>query len=427
MLPFDEIRVNWPLWTWALLGSVGLCLSPSTSVCLGTVAALFLVQLYKPMPWQGFKWFVLLWVGVWSNCFWDHDLFAFDALRFPALTWVMAIGFLPSLQRKAMLLRFIDVGILFVLFTVNHMVSWSSAVSMQRNLAIAVVAIGLVAAGRATPLNDFKVALMSLWFVLVLQLAVSWIVVPEVAWVRNDSIRFQGFSSNPNSISHPFLILGMSVMSMIGADHRRFFLTWTISAFIVGLTGSRTAMLAFATFSALILSTEMILPKSFRLRAFKATVLAAFALGLAECTGWKWMRLESLMIGGGRFNAWPTAVEHMLEAPWLGRGAGYENQWFFSMEDYFRWLNHIGNSHNAFLGLFMDYGIAGGSLLFAWMAWRFGWFNGKRRLWTLGLPLLVEIFFENWLLAPLSSSFLLMAAASMAACAESETEHLQST
>ena len=75
------------------------------------------------------------------------------------------------------------------------------------------------------------------------------------------------------------------------------------------------------------------------------------------------MRLESLMIGGGRFNAWPTAVEHMLEAPWLGRGAGYENQWFFSMEDYFRWLNYIGNSHNAFLGLFMDYGIAGGSLL----------------------------------------------------------------
>ena len=122
---------------------------------------------------------------------------------------VMAIAFLPSLQRKACL-RFIDVGILFVLFTVNHMVSWSSAVSMQRNLAIAVVAIGLVAAGRATPLNDFKVALMSLWFVLVLQLAVSWIVVPEVAWVRNDSMCFQGFSSNPNSISHPFLILGMS-------------------------------------------------------------------------------------------------------------------------------------------------------------------------------------------------------------------------
>ena len=98
----------------------------------------------------------------------------------------------------------------------------------------------------------------------------------------------------------------------------------------------------------------------------------------------------------------------------MGHGAGYESQWFLAMAPSFEWVNHIGNSHNAFLALVMDYGVVGGLSLLGWMGWRFRWFaNGKS--WLVGVPLLVELFFENWLTAPMSSSFLIMAAASMTA------------
>ena len=51
----------------------------------------------------------------------------------------------------------------------------------------------------------------------------------------------------------------------------------------------------------------------------------------------------------------------------------------------------------------MDYGVVGGLGLFLWLSWRFGWFS-NRKAWLIGLPLMVELF-ENWLTAPLSSSF----------------------
>ena len=403
---------NTSLWIWALASGALLVLFPSDASCLIATGALILQQLVQPMRWDGFRWFVLLWIGVWANCFWEEEMFAFDALRFAAVGWVIAIGILPSLRHSDLRERGVDILILGGLFALNHWVSWDAGISLTRNALILSVSLGLIAAGKHTSCQNLKTALVQLWMVLTIQCIVAMLLSPETAWIYSGAYRFQGFQSNPNSLSHPFLILSIAVVLLCKTNRKRLFAIWSTSIVMLFATGTRAALLAFLMFGAVLFFRELELRKATKRGLLVSSGVVGFVLILLERGGLTWMRLGSLAIGGGRFNAWPLALEEVGVQPWLGHGAGYELQWFFAMAPYFEWVNHIGNSHNAFLALLMDYGVVGGLGLFLWMSWRFGWFS-NRKAWLIGLPLMVELFFENWLTAPLSSSFLLMAATSM--------------
>ena len=412
MIEGNVNQQNTTLWLWALASGALLVLFPSDAACLIATGALFLQQCARPMPWDGFRWFVLLWIGVWANCFWEQEMFTFDALRFAAVCWVTAMGILPSFRPSDLRERRLDIMILGGLFVLNHWISWDPGSSLTRNVLILAVSIGLIAAGKHTSYQNLKIALVQLWMVLIIQCSVALLLSPETAWIYSDAYRFQGFQSNPNSLSHPFLILSITVVLLCGANWKRLLAFWSASMVMLFATGTRAALLAFLMFSAVLFFRELGLGKATKRVLLIGSGVVGCVLILLEIGGLTWMRLESLAIGGGRFNAWPLALEEVGAQPLLGHGAGYELQWFFAMAPYFEWVNHIGNSHNAFLALVMDYGVVGGLGLFLWMSWRFGWFS-NRKAWLIGLPLMVELFFENWLTAPLSSSFLLMAATSM--------------
>ncbi len=414
MMRWHDVKPNWSLWLWAVLSGILLLQNPSDVTCLIALGSLFVRQWIHPMSWPAFRWFVLLWVGVWANCYWEHELFAFDALRIPALGWVVSLGILPSFHPKCLRERLVDAAILLSLFFMNDIVSWDNGFSLSRNIYIFVVSIGLIAAGRHTAYQDLKHALTQLWIVVVIQSFVTGMFSPETAWIDNNALRFQGFLSNPNSLSHPFLILSMSVLMMFKSSMKNLIVLWTMSAVLLFFTGTRSAMLAFLLFSLIQFSLEFGWNRIQKRTLLIASLACAAGLGVLEFCGLPWMRIETLAIGGGWVIAGPRAIESWLEKPWMGHGAGYESQWFLAMAPSFEWVNHIGNSHNAFLALVMDYGVVGGLSLLGWMGWRFRWFaNGKS--WLVGVPLLVELFFENWLTAPMSSSFLIMAAASMTA------------
>ena len=299
-------------------------------------------------------------------------------------------------------------------FGLNHWISWDAGSSLTRNILILSVSIGLIAAGKHTAFQNLKTALVQLWMVLTIQCIVALLLSHETAWIYSGAYRFQGFQSNPNSLSHPFLILSIAVVLLCRTNRKRLLAIWSASIVMLFATGTRAALAGiFDVQCGLVLSRGAGAPKSDKKRPVRLSlIVVGCVLILLERSGLTWMRLGSLAIGGGRFNAWPLALEEVGIQPWFGHGAGYELQWFFAMAPYFEWVNHIGNSHNAFLALLMDYGVVGGLSLFLWLSWRFGWFS-NRKAWLIGLPLMVELFFENWLTAPLSSSFLLMAATSM--------------
>jgi hypothetical protein len=403
-------HLGWGIWA-ACVGFI-LIFWPSELTCLISVVSVAVPQTIWRIPWPALRWWMLLWIGFWANCYWEEDMYSWDALRFPALGWTLGLGAAQLIRGEGWKNLSIDAFVLGPLFTLNTFHSWDESVSMSRNSALFLVAIGLIGSGRGIRRDHLLLALELAWVVIVVQLLVTWAFRPDVAWIGKTSSRFQGFMSNPNSISHPLLLLSMVLIWARRNKPHVWGTVWSATAVILFISGTRAALLAFALFSAASLS----LTGNFRL--YKRQILGTLSvLGVAlmaviALTDWNWMRLESLKIGGGRFNAWPLAIDHALETPWLGQGAGYELQWFFAMSPYFEWLNHIGNSHNAFLAIFMDYGAIGGLWLLTWMALRFQWFHGPT--WVVFAPaLIVEMTFENWLTAPLSTSFLVMVATCM--------------
>lgn len=377
-------------------------------MCLAALGLLFLTQWLEPISWPAFRWFVLLWVGFWANCYWAEEMFAFDALRIPAFAWVAGLGGLQPFGKHQMKSRLIDLLILSAVVGVNMSACWTSNICLSRNMALVLVSMGLLVAGSFTERQDLSLATARCWWVVLLQCLVTWGLANEVAWTGNTStLRFQGFLSNPNSLSHPFLLLSMTMLWLRTLAQRTWALHWIASFVLLAMCGTRAALLAFALFTSALFAKNMVFDRKAILPVALSSAIVGIIIFLSPYTDL--FRFKTILIGGGRFNAWPYALEEASYRPWLGYGAGYEWNWFEAHSPFFIYLDHLGNAHNAFLGLGMDYGIAGGSALFGWMAWRFQWFRAQTR-WLFGLPLLIEMMFENWLSAPFSTSFLVMVA-----------------
>ena len=212
MIAGNVNQQNTALWLWALASGALLVLFPSDASCLIATGALFLQQCVRPMPWE-----VIL-DGL-SRCGLAFGPIALGR-RNVCFRCVAVCGrrlghrngnpALPSAFRFAR--SGVDILILGGLFGLNHWISWDAGSSLTRNILILSVSIGLIAAGKHTAFQNLKTALVQLWMVLTIQCIVALLLSHETAWIYSGAYRFQGFQSNPNSLSHPFLILSIAVV-----------------------------------------------------------------------------------------------------------------------------------------------------------------------------------------------------------------------
>ena len=191
--------------------------------------------------------------------------------------------------------------------------------------------------------------------------------------------RFRGFMPNPNAIG----LLGAIAFPLLltqALERRR----WLDRVFVLAaagsvlLSGSRTSAVSFA------IATTFLLVRAGMGRAL-GVLLVAGTLGLALLTFRPWEQSQDYsgttlfdnplsrlsfkddtLMGGGRFEVWPVAMDAIKESPLLGHGFGTEEFWMaeagVEMEDF---KIHQGKyMHNSYLGMTYQLGIVGTATLF---------------------------------------------------------------
>lgn len=221
--------------------------------------------------------------------------------------------------------------------------------------------------------------------------------------------RFRGIFGNPNEMSHwmfPFVLL--IVVSNTLSNGREKNLAWIIGLSILGLTGTRGALVALAL-SWIGMQALKMRSSGLRLLALVSLLLLVVSsqfLSVESLEAYlpeRLVRTESLQEGGGRFLAWEYALEEIRERPLFGGGGGHEERYFTSRYHFFAQQNHQGLSHNSWLAFSMNYGVVGSILLVMSLMQRLGLFQ-KETILLVAPAFLFSLTVEGWLTAPMSSS-----------------------
>lgn len=196
--------------------------------------------------------------------------------------------------------------------------------------------------------------------------------------------RFRGLMPNPNSVG----LLGAIAFPLLltqAIERRR----WMDRVFVLSaaasvlLSGSRTSAVSCA------FATTLILARAGMGRGL-AVLLVVGTLAGALLTFRPWEQSEGYsgtmlfdnplsrlsfkddtLMGGGRFEMWPVAVDAIKQSPLLGHGFGTEEFWMdeagLSMEEF---KIHQGKyMHNSYLGLTYQLGLVGAAMLFIPLWW----------------------------------------------------------
>lgn len=191
--------------------------------------------------------------------------------------------------------------------------------------------------------------------------------------------RFRGLTGNPNSIG----LLGAIAfpLLLIQAIERHRWIDFTLvlaAAASVMLSGSRTSALSCA------IATAFILARAGMGRGLIILMMAGIlAVALLIIRPWEksedytgtalfdnpLSRLsfkDDTLMGGGRFEVWPVAIDAIKESLLIGHGFGTEEFWLdesdINMEQF---KLHQGKyMHNSYLGLTYQLGIVGSCVLF---------------------------------------------------------------
>lgn len=225
--------------------------------------------------------------------------------------------------------------------------------------------------------------------------------------------RFSGVFGNPNGLGI-FSILFSMLWLIIKYYYPRLFKKqdkYLINGLIilaVLMAASRGALLSVFMFYVLDYSVRSKNPfiiigviLVFISFAFLENIVAwLYSIGLG-----KYLRAQTLEVGGGRLVAYEYAWEQIKLSPFFGKGFGYSEYWFHQeeVEYVLNLLNHQGNTHNSYLTILMDTGFIGFfAFLFAW-----GSFFAKSIKYSpYGFPVLIVVLFstnvEAWLAASLN-------------------------
>lgn len=202
-------------------------------------------------------------------------------------------------------------------------------------------------------------------------------VVPALVFFGNE-VRYRGLLGNPNGLGL-FVVLSLpiqfAVTDAMPSRHRVLkVVALSCSAIALALSGSRTAMVAFAIF---IVARQLIRARPFGklmiMWAMVVTVMfATQVVDLEEIasspTIAKVVRVQTLANGAGRFNAWAYASDFIWTAPIFGRGFTFDELLFDDEHRagiFTERGGHQGGIHNGYLGLLLDTGFLG---LFCYLA-----------------------------------------------------------
>ncbi|MCC9168224.1 O-antigen ligase family protein [Pontibacter harenae] len=124
------------------------------------------------------------------------------------------------------------------------------------------------------------------------------------------------------------------------------------------------------------------------------------SLGLGD-----FARVDTIEKGSGRTIARDFAWQHIQQSFWVGKGFSYTEYLFHlpESEALFMKLGHIGNSHNAFLTVWLDTGLIG--LVLFLLGWASIFFKASRKS-ELTLPIVFAVvasnMVESWLIGSLN-------------------------
>jgi O-antigen ligase len=144
-----------------------------------------------------------------------------------------------------------------------------------------------------------------------------------------------------------------------------------------------------------------------------------------------YFRTDTLKEGSGRLVAWQFAWIQIQDAFYFGHGFDYNQYIFFipKNQKMLNDLNHQGDVHNVYLGIWLDTGLVGLLLFFSAFIYTFYWAGNYT---PLAFPTLLSMLFmsnyEPWLIAslnPYTISFLMFATIAIYCKGNSDTNTVE--
>jgi O-antigen ligase len=323
-----------------------------------SVGWLFLCQSPLYLHYYGFlssgRWFAIGMVG--AACL----ITGIRGRRKMGLRWIVSFPFLIAMY-----------FILTMLWSINRELTLGRSISIVL-LGTTVVGMVWYTGNSAVKIHE---AMKAVVFPVTL---LFWILTPvygfDTSLLEKGLLRTAGPMLNPNGIGILGALLGpVAYYLWRGTPKKHIF--WlgsflTCVALII-LSGTRTALSAILVAFTFIAITQA---RSFSINMLFGAGLAlliSVVLLLAEVYGLPkiihtYLRVESLAIGGGRFEAWNVGWDLLRQKPWTGYGFGTEDMLFEQFG--IRFLKHGGAMvHNSYLGLSLQIGILGAGVFFSWM------------------------------------------------------------
>lgn len=256
---------------------------------------------------------------------------------------------------------------------------WSINRELTLGRSISIFLLGTTVVGMVWYTGDSAVKIHEAMKAVVFPVTLLfWILTPvygfDTSLLEKGLLRTAGPMLNPNGIGILGAFLGPVAFYLWRATPKRhvFWLGSFLTCIaLVMLSGTRTAISAILLAFTFIAITRM---RSFSINILfgaALTLLISVGLLIVEVYGLPkviqtYLRVESLAIGGGRFEAWNVGWDLLRQKPWTGYGFGTEDILFEQFG--VRFLKHGGAMvHNSYLGLSLQIGILGAGVFFSWM------------------------------------------------------------
>ena len=254
----------------------------------------------------------------------------------------------------------------------------------------------------------------SLILFIVLMLVMSYGLRFIQPWYVFEGGRYRGLFGNPNGLGIFSLMVFMlfSVSVYLNKDLfslRGKLLFYAVIAFMLYTCGSRTALVATAMF--------FIFSRFFSLSPFLGFVIFLTAIAGAEYVSshlvqivdllgiQKFMRVDTLEDGSGRYFAWEFAWQKINQEGFFLFGGGFGNDEFVMRHnyDFLRSQGHDGGVHNSYLTLWFNVGIIGVMLYFIGFFGTFFKANKKAPIaFAVMFSVLFSVLYESWLTGSLN-------------------------
>jgi hypothetical protein len=281
--------------------------------------------------------------------------------------------------RKKMGLRWIvSFPFLIAMYFILTMV-WSINRGLTLGRSISIVLLGTTVVGMVWYAGDSAAKIQEAMKAVVFPVTLLfWILTPlygfDTSLLEKGLLRTAGPMLNPNGIGILGAFLGPIAFYLWRSTPKRhiFWLGSFLTCIgLVILSGTRTALSAILLAFTFIAITRT---RSLSINMLFIAVLTLFisaVLLITEIYGLPkiiqtYLRVESLAIAGGRFEAWSVGWDLLRQKPWTGYGFGTEDMLFEQFG--VRFLKHGGAMvHNSYLGLSLQIGILGAGVFFSWM------------------------------------------------------------